>query len=121
MQSPVVPNLLAASFVLPMFVVVFMPAMSSATHAKVDGKATFVEAGCARCHSVKTAELEATVAERMRGPDLGMVGTDPDHDAAWVVAVIKQTKELDSGPHRARFRGTDDELNAIAAWVVELK
>ena len=121
MRSSLIRKVSVASVVLAISFVMCMLEMGPEAHAQEEGQAAFVEAGCARCHSVKTAELEATVAERMRGPDLGTVGTDPDHDAAWVVAVLKQKTELDSGPHRARFRGSDDPLNAIAAWFVELK
>jgi hypothetical protein len=56
----------------------------------------------------------------MRGPDLGTAETDPDHDAAWIVAVVEQATELDNGPHRARFRGTDGQLRALAEWLVGL-
>ena len=110
---------LAASLVLAMGLSVFALSVNAGTHAQTDGQVAYTEAGCARCHSVDVADIEATVAERMRGPDLGTVGTD--HDAAWVVAVLQQETELDSGPHRARFRGSDDQLRAVADWLVGLK
>lgn len=101
-----------------MAVVVLGPGVSAAPRAQEAGLAAFSETGCARCHSVAVAEMEATVSERMQGPDLSTVGSD--HDASWIVSVVQQETELDGGPHRARFRGTDEQLSAIAAWLVGL-
>ena len=84
-----------------------------------DGETEFGESTCARCHSVEARETEATVAERMQGPDLSTIGAK--HDAAWIVAYIKQEETLDGEAHRARFRGEDDELAAIAAWLESLQ
>ena len=109
----------SASLVLTVGGLIFTLGIIAQPHAQEEGQAAFTEAGCARCHSVEAAQIEATVSERMQGPDLGAVGTD--HDAAWVVSVVKQETELDDGSHRAPFRGSDDELGAIAAWLVGLE
>ena len=119
MRSSLIRNVSTASAVLAMSFIMCMLDMSPQAHAQEQGQAAFTESGCARCHSVEAAGIEATVSERMRGPDLGAIGTE--HDAAWVVSVVKQSTELDDGPHRAKFRGTDDQLSALAAWLVGLK
>ena len=118
MSSFLIHTSLPASLVLIVSGLMFMSGMV-APRAQEDGQAVFTEAGCARCHSVAAAQIEATVSERMQGPDLGSVGSD--HDAAWVVAVVKQERELDGSLHRASFRGSDDQLSAIATWLVELE
>lgn len=119
MRSSLIRNVSVASAVLAMSFVMCMLKLGPEAHAQEEGQAAFRESGCARCHSVEAAGIEATVSERMRGPDLGAIGTE--HDAAWVVSVVRQTTELDDGSHRAKFRGTDDQLSALAAWLVGLE
>ena len=86
--------------------------------AQDPGEAAYTEAGCARCHAVEARDIESTVSERLRGRDLGAVGAD--HDAPWVVAVVKREIEVDGRPHRAPFRGSDEQLAALAEWLVGL-
>jgi len=95
-----------------------MAVMTVTPRAQEDGETAF-KAACARCHSVKAVEIEATVSGRIRGPDLSTV--EPDHDAAWIVSVVKQETKLSGRQHRPPFRGTDDQLDAIAAWLVGLE
>ena len=119
MRSFFIYTFLPAGLVLAIGALVCLPQTTTVLRAQNEGKVVFVDAACARCHSVESEEIEATVSERMQGPDLGTVGTE--HDAAWVVAVVKRETELDAGPHRAPFRGSDDQLDIIAAWLVGLE
>lgn len=109
---------LPASLVLFLAMIGWLGALSAAPRGQDDGRDVYTEAGCARCHSVEAAGLEATGSERMRGPDLTTVGAS--HDEAWVIGVMRQEIELGDGPHRVSFRGTDEELATIAAWLVQL-
>ena len=93
--------------------------MTATARAQETGEAAFSEAGCGRCHSVEAVEIAATVPERMRGPDLSTIGND--HDAAWVIGVVKQEIELEERTHRLPYRGGDEELSAIADWLVGLE
>ena len=84
------------------------------------GKASFSEAGCGRCHSVETQEIEASIAsERMRGPDLSQIGSD--HDVDWLMAYVKREETVDGDRHRTPYSGSDDDLQVIAAWLEKLK
>lgn len=84
------------------------------------GKASFSEAGCGRCHSVGTQEIEASIAsERMRGPDLSQIGSD--HDVDWLIAYVKREETVDGDRHRAPYNGSDDELQVIAEWLGQLE
>jgi len=84
------------------------------------GKASFSEAGCGRCHSVETQEIEASIAsERMRGPDLSQIGSD--HDVDWLIAYVKREETVDGDRHRAPYNGSDDELQVIAEWLGQLE
>lgn len=84
-----------------------------------EGKAAFSESGCNRCHAVETQGIEATIAvERMRGPDLSQIGSE--RDAEWIVGWVKRDLAVDDKRHSAPYRGTDDDLQALALWLATL-
>ena len=120
MPSFVIDTVLRAILVLAVSAIVLLSPSVTAS-AQEAGKAAYIDTGCARCHSVATEGIEATASERMRGRDLGTLGTEAGRDAGWVIAVVKQDEELDDGPHRARFRGSDEQLTALAEWLVDLE
>ncbi|MDA0207768.1 MAG: c-type cytochrome [Acidobacteria bacterium] len=83
-----------------------------------DGKAAYVNNGCAQCHSVQTQDIEATISsEQMRGPDLSQIGSE--HDADWIVAYVKREQAVDGEQHRVPYAGNDDDLRAVADWLVQ--
>jgi hypothetical protein len=70
------------------------------------------------CHSVAQAELTATIkSEKKKGPDLPAASRDSE----WLISYLKREVQLDDKDHKKEFKGTDEELQAIAAWLVELK
>jgi cytochrome c2 len=84
------------------------------------GEAAFSDERCTRCHSVEARSLEATTtSERMRGPDLSTIGETRDAD--WIVAFVKREETIDGTRHRTSYRGSDEDLSAIAAWLLELE
>lgn len=84
------------------------------------GKAAFSDNGCARCHSIETQDIEATITvEAMRGPDLGQIGATRDAD--WVVAYVKREETQDGDRHRAPYGGSDEDLRLLSAWLVQLQ
>ena len=90
----------------------------SAPVAAGDGQAAFTAQKCNMCHSVPKAEIEAKVkSETMKGPDL----PNPERDAAWIQDYLNKKVQLDGKDHKKEFKGTEEELAAIAAWLVELK
>jgi mono/diheme cytochrome c family protein len=85
-----------------------------------EGKAAYVNNGCAQCHSVETQDIEAAVSsEQMRGPDLSLIGSE--HDADWIVAYMKREQAVDGEQHRVPYGGNDDDLQAVAEWLVQLQ
>jgi mono/diheme cytochrome c family protein len=88
--------------------------------APSDGKAAYVNNGCAQCHSVETQDIAATISsEQMRGPDLSLIGSE--HDADWIVAYVKREQTVDGEQHRVPYSGNDDDLQAVAEWLVQLQ
>jgi mono/diheme cytochrome c family protein len=83
------------------------------------GKDVFLAQKCNMCHSVSSAGIEAKVkSEKMRGPDLD--GCCKDKDAAWITQFLKKEVDLDGAKHKGTFKGTDEELKALVAWIKSL-
>jgi hypothetical protein len=70
------------------------------------------------CHSVPQADVVAKMkSEKLKGPDL----PSESREAEWLVGFLKREVQLDGADHKKEFKGTDEELQAIAAWLVALK
>ena len=94
--------------------------LSSGYARAADGQALFVSYGCDKCHAVSTHGIKATAkSEKMRGPDLAEAS--PKHDAAWIVRLVTKEELVDGKKHKGSFKGSDEDLAAIAEWVAGLK
>jgi len=83
-----------------------------------DGRELFIAQKCNMCHSVPEVEVVALVkSKKMRGPDMPAESREPD----WIVRYLKREVQLNGKDHKKEFKGTEEELRAIAAWLVELK
>ena len=83
-----------------------------------DGRALFTGQKCNMCHSVPEADLIAMVkSKKLKGPDLPAESREPD----WIVRFLKREVQLDGKDHKQEFKGTDEELRAITAWLAALK
>jgi mono/diheme cytochrome c family protein len=81
-----------------------------------DGAELFAEYKCAMCHSVASAEIQATVkSEKMKGPDLD--SSVAKIDAAELDKFLKKQGQLNGQDHMKEFKGTDDDLAKIIAWL----
>jgi mono/diheme cytochrome c family protein len=82
-----------------------------------DGKEVFLAQKCNLCHTVSSADIEATTkSDKMLGPDLSAVEA---HDPAWLAKYLKQEETRDGEKHKKAFKGTDEELQALIAWLNE--
>ena len=98
-----------------LLVLFLVPSMPHAT----DGQDLFVEEKCDRCHAIASLGIEATTkSDRMRGPDLGE--TDQQRTAEWIVRYVAKQIELDGKSHRTTYKGTQENLEAIAKWLSQL-
>ena len=113
-------NTLSSRLTLAAVVVLGALGLAGTSQADPDeGKAAYSENGCARCHSVETQDIEATISvERMRGPDLSHIGSE--HDPDWIVGWVKRELTVDDTRHTAPYRGSDDDLQALAQWLATL-
>lgn len=75
---------------------------------------------CNMCHSVEVISIERTsTSEKMMAMDLSTAGDDVDVE--WVVQFLKKEVEREGELHKKTFKGTDEEAQQIAEWVVTLK
>lgn len=107
---------------------------SAAEEKASPGKALFVSSKCAACHTIategveksKAADAEAAAeakpeegASKKGPPDLSGVGLR--HDAAWLGKYLLKLEAKDGKKHLKKFRGTDEELGVLTAWLAGLK
>lgn len=83
-----------------------------------DGLALFTGQKCNMCHSVPQADVTAKMkSAKMKGPDLPAAPREPD----WIASYLKREVQIDGKDHKKEFKGNDEELKALAAWLVALK
>lgn len=96
-----------------------IPVLAAAAD-EAPGQTLFVAQKCNTCHSVEKVGIEAKMKNpKMMGPDLTKVGEQ--HDAEWIQKFVKKEVQLHDKAHKATFKGTDEELQTIATWLVSLK
>jgi cytochrome c2 len=84
--------------------------------AKIDGKAAFLELKCNTCHAVSAAAIEAKVKTAdMQGPDL--TGVAGRLEPAQIAPYVKKEAERNGKKHKAPWKGTDAQLQAIVEWL----
>lgn len=85
--------------------------------AESAGLAAFTGQKCTMCHSVPQANLVAKVkSEKMKGPDLPTA-----REAEWMTGWIKHEIQVEGKNHKKAYKGTDEDLQAIVAWLIELE
>jgi hypothetical protein len=84
-----------------------------------DGQEKFMAAKCNMCHAVEAAGIEAKVkSEKMAGPDLTGFASRQEED--WFVQYVKKEVQLEGKDHKGTFKGSDEDLKAMYAWLGEL-
>lgn len=76
------------------------------------GKQIYAEKKCAACHMINRVGGKT-------GGDLSDVGAK--RDVQWLKAFLKDPKAANPKSKMMAFRGTDDELEALAAYMASLK
>jgi cytochrome c2 len=76
------------------------------------GKKVYSEMKCAMCHKI------GGVGGKI-GPELSGVGTRKD--AQWIMGFLKDPKSVIPGTKQPPFKGTDEQLEALVAYLISLK
>lgn len=110
--------LLTATTLAAVAALFFLP--QALTAEENAGQQVFLDNKCHMCHSVESLEIERTsTSEKMQAADLSNVGAE--HDAAWLAKYIKKEVQLDEEDHKKTWKGSDEELKAVADWLATLK
>jgi mono/diheme cytochrome c family protein len=88
----------------------------------LDGKQIFLAQKCNLCHTVSSAGIEATTkSEKLKGPDLTVAMTEKMRDAEWINKFLRKKIELEGKKHAKEFKGSDEEIGALIAWLQKQK
>lgn len=104
--------------------VLLTPFAAPAPASAADGKQLVSDKKCTTCHSVKAAGIEKT--KKKKGPDLSGVGKkyDAEHIAKYLKKEVEHKsvyKEGKNVKHKKKFKGNDEELKAVAAFLAQQK
>ncbi len=90
-----------------------------ASSSKFNGRTIFVKKQkCSMCHSISTRGIEAkTKSNKLKGPDL--VNLSARYDSAWLAKYLTKKVGKNGKKHKKRFKGSDEELQALVDWLLE--
>jgi mono/diheme cytochrome c family protein len=92
------------------------------------GQQVFVAQKCQMCHTVYSAGIGEPPAEDAKEeteeaeegpPDLSLAGTG--RTAEWLSLFLQKEETLNEKKHMMAFKGADEELVALANWILTLK
>jgi mono/diheme cytochrome c family protein len=81
------------------------------------GEKTFADKKCVLCHVINGKG--GTVGPLARGPDLSTMGGQ--RNAQWLKAFMKDPKAVNPNAKMMAFKGTEEELEALVAYLGSLK
>lgn len=81
------------------------------------GEKLYAEKKCAVCHVIKGEG--GTVSPMARGPELSTIGAK--REAQWLKTYLKDPKAANPKSKMMALRGTDEELEALMAYLGSLK
>ncbi len=121
---------------LPLFLGLFL--LGGPSNVSAQQKEIFVDSKCTKCHSITAAGIEkkkggsedededADDGEKTEPPDLSHVGKD--HDAAFIEAFLKKKANhvphgdaKSTAKHKVKFKGSDEDLVKLSAWLAAMK
>jgi mono/diheme cytochrome c family protein len=98
-------------------------ALASDEDNAAQGKGLFLKNKCRSCHSISAENIKRTgtvsKTAKHKPPDLSSVGIDRDHE--WIGKFLVRQEKLEGRLHPIRFRGTEDQREALAKWLETLK
>jgi mono/diheme cytochrome c family protein len=103
---------------------------AGAAEADPAGKKLFLKNKCAQCHTITALKIlkdedggeeeELAEGEEKRDPpDLSGVGNEQKPE--WMVKFLKKIEKLEGRKHKKKFKGSDEDLQAISDWLGTLK
>ncbi|MEJ2104485.1 MAG: c-type cytochrome [Ignavibacteriaceae bacterium] len=97
-------------------VALFAFAFSFSQEQKLDGKQVFIDNKCTMCHSVTSVEI---TSKKENAVDLSNIGSDMK--AELLKSYLMKEAKINEKEHKLKFKGTEEELNALIDWLMTLK
>lgn len=92
------------------------PTPAPAANTLASGKSVYAANGCANCHAIGGQGGRSA-------PDLSHVAAEKQHDAAWLIAHVKNPKSHKPNSRMPGFVGkiADKDLTALGGYLASLK
>ena len=97
-------------------VALFAFAFSFSQDQKIDGKQVFIDNKCTTCHSVNSMEI---TSKKENAVDLSNVGSEVKAES--LKSYLLKEARINEKEHKLKFKGNDEELNALVDWLATLK
>ncbi len=97
-------------------VALFGFAFSMAQDNEPAGKTIFINSKCSGCHTVQSADI---TSKNKNAVDLSKTGDNLQPD--FIVNYLNKEVKLNDKQHKIAFKGSADDLNTLADWLVSLK
>lgn len=97
-------------------VALFAFAFSFSQSDELNGQQIFSDSKCIKCHSVESMEITSTKDEPV---DLSNAGAN--HDAEFLKKYLVKEETINDKKHKTKFKGSDEELDALVNWLLTLK
>jgi len=97
-------------------IALFAFAYSFSQDLNQDGKQVFLNSKCNNCHTVNSIEL---TSKKDYANDLSNAGSLGD--AKLMKSYLLKESKINDKDHKLKFKGTEDELNALITWLLTLK
>ena len=97
-------------------VALFGFAFSFSQDQDLDGKEIFLDSKCNKCHSINSIELTSKKDDAIDLSDAGSLG-----DVQFLKSYLLKEVQIDDKNHKTKFKGSEEELNTLAEWLVSLK
>lgn len=102
------------------FMAVLLMAIALPVKAE-DGGELFKAQKCVKCHSIDSQGIEAVAdKEPEKVHDLSNAGATAG-TAEEIKAYMLREAERNGKKHKSKFKGTEEELQALIAWLLTLK
>ena len=82
----------------------------------IDAKEVYTDQRCNNCHAIESEGIEAKMGDKY--PDLSKL--TGDYDAETLKKYLNKETKINKKNHLMKFGGSDEELDAIVAWLLEL-
>lgn len=81
-----------------------------------DGKQIFIDNKCNNCHTVSTQDITSKKDNAIDLSNAGSLG-----DADLLKSYLLKEAQIDDKDHKLKFKGSEEELNALVNWLLTLK